>query len=177
MPRNLTHRADNVWQNLSNLVSAIDDSKTYDLLNTVKRWVEENKRLLGGLEFAKYHPTLSLLLEGKASQFPISRPIQAAQHLRYLVVAMPIPKYVGEMADRLETAIREFAVFTECQDCPACREGYLGYWIEPYTKRLVLSCPECWWQQHLNGEQWHESLSLLPASIQELGIQKSPIDN
>lgn len=90
---------------------------------------------------------------------------------------MPIPRHVGEMADRLEAAIRGFAVFTEWQDCPACQEGYLGYWIEPCTKRLVLSCPECWWQQNINGEQWHESLPLLPASIQELGIQRTPINN
>lgn len=90
---------------------------------------------------------------------------------------MPIPRHVGEMADRLEAAIRGFAVFTEWQDCPACQEGYLGYWIEPRTKRLVLSCPECWWQQNINGEQWYESLPLLPASIQEIGRQRTPIDN
>lgn len=85
MHRRLTHRADNVWRNLSNLVSSIENSKTYDLLNTVKQWVEENERILGGLEFVKEHPALLLLLEGKASQFPINRPIEVAQHLRYLV--------------------------------------------------------------------------------------------
>lgn len=97
--------------------------------------------------------------------------------MKYLVVSLPIPKHVEEIADRLETAIREFAVFTEWQDCPVCQEGYLGYWLEPRTKKLVLSCPECWWQQDINGQQWDESLPLLPASIQQLGMQSIQLDN
>ena len=169
MNRKLTHKADNVWQNLSSLISQIEEDKTYDFLNTVKQWVEENQRILGGSDFAKGRPALSLLLEGKAYQFPINRSIKAARYLKRLVISMPIPKNVEDMADRLETAIREFAVFTEWQDCPVCQEGYLGYWSEPLTKRLVLSCPECGWQQDLNGQEWVESLPLLPASIQELG--------
>lgn len=177
MHRKLTPRADNVWRNLRSLILPIEDSKVYNLLNTVKQWIEENKRILGGLDFAKARPALSLLLEGKASQFPINRPIEAGQYLKRQVLTLPIPKHVEEMADRLETVIREFAVFTEWQDCPICQEGYLGYWIEPCTKRLVLSCPECWWQQDINGQEWVDSLPLLPASIQELGMQKTSIDN
>jgi hypothetical protein len=167
------YRVTRLWQQLRNLVSEISEEQTYELLNTVKLWVEENQRILGS-NFAKDRPALSLLLEGKASQFPNSQPL-AGRQMRYLILALP-PTSIEDTADTLETAIREFAVFTKWEDCPICQEGFLGYWIEPHTKTWVLCCPECWWQQDLSGKKWLDASPLLPASIEELSMQSIQLD-
>lgn len=171
----MSHRADNLWLKLRGLISRIDEHKTYELLEAVKQWVEENKRILTP-EFAKGRPVLCLLLEGKAAQFAIARPLEAAQQLKYLVLSLPIPKTVEVMADRLEAAISEFAIFTESQECPICHEGFLGYWIEPRTKTFVLRCPECSWEQDISGKKWVEPLPLLPATVQDIKMQSILLD-
>jgi hypothetical protein len=172
MDRKLTHKADKVWLSLRSLILPIEDNKTYDLLDAVKHWIEKNQRILS-TDFAKGCPALLLLLEGKASQFPIYRPLEAAQKMKYLVLSLPIPESVEAMAERLETAISEFAIFSEWQECPVCQEGFLGYWIEPQTKTLVLRCPECPWEQDISGKKWVETSALLPASVEELGMQST----
>lgn len=172
MARRLTHKADKTWLSLRSLILPLEDNQTYNLLNAVKQWIEKNQRVLSA-DFARGCPALSLLLEGEASQFPIYRPLEAAQKMKYLVLSLPIPKSVEAMAERLETAISEFAIFSEWQECSVCQEGFLGYWSEPRTKTLVLRCPECWWEQDLSGKKWVEPSPLLPASTQDLGMQST----
>jgi hypothetical protein len=169
MSRKSNYRVERLWQQLRDLVTPIENDKTYELLDVVRCWIKENEKNLG-FDFTKDRAALSLLLEGKASQFPINRPIEAGQYMKSLILTPPIPRNLETMADTLEAAIREFAIFTEWQDCPVCQEGYLGYWIEPRTKTLVLCCPECWWRQELSGKEWLDSSPLLPASIQELSM-------
>jgi hypothetical protein len=159
-------RVKNLWEQLQNLIIPLDSEDQVNLLNVLKTWIESNRKILqqGNLDKRE---ALSLLLEGKAAEFAISKP-EASQYLRELVTSdLFPPKTIEDIVNTLEIAVREFAVFTKWEDCPVCQEGYLGYWIDIGKNKIVLSCPECGWED-LQEEEWTGEAKLFPALIPEL---------
>jgi hypothetical protein len=125
-----------------------------------------NRKILQQGEFDR-SAALSLLLEGKASEFPLSRP-EAGSYLKRVITSEGYcPDSIQNVVDTLETLIQEFAVFTKWEDCPVCNEGYLGYWIDTNKNKIILYCPECGWED-LQGDEWTGTAKLIPASIQDL---------
>jgi hypothetical protein len=155
------------WQTLQNKVVKIDEDNFLEILDAIKSWILDNEKSLGQDRLHR-EPSLSLLLSSDASNFPMNRPL-AGKHVKGRILSnLYPPQKKEEIVSFLESIIQEFAVFTKWEDCPACNEGYLGYWIEPTSKTLVLKCPECWWEQDIEGNQWTSSLVLIPASMQDL---------
>jgi hypothetical protein len=154
-----------LWKELRALITPIDAEETTMLLNTLKTWIESNQKLLQ--QELDRSEALSLLLEGKATEFPMNKP-QAGQNLKRLITSdLLIPSSLQNIVDTLETGIREFAVFTKWEDCPVCQEGYLGYWINVEKNKIVLHCPECGWEDVQDNERTGTA-KILPASIQQL---------
>jgi hypothetical protein len=169
MPK-VNFRVKRLWEELQDLIKPIESRDTQKLLNTVKEWIELNRKILQQGELER-SAALVLLLEGKAFEFPMSKP-EAGEYLKNLITYEEyLPRTINSLVDTLETIIREFAVFTKWEDCPVCREGYLGYWTNAERNKVILCCPECWWRQDLNGEEWLGKESLFPASIQDLKAQ------
>jgi hypothetical protein len=166
MVKKLDTKVKRLWQELQDAITPTDASNLHEILNVVKFWIMERQNLLGS--YLQRSPALSLLLSGEFSEFPMSIPL-AGENIRDLILSdFYPPRDIEHMTKILEEAIREFLVFTRWEDCPACNEGYLGYWIEPTSKTLVLKCPECWWEQDIEGNQWTSPLALMPASMQDL---------
>jgi hypothetical protein len=159
-------RVKRLWEELQDLILPIDSEDKENLLNTLKRWIESNQKILQQGELDESE-ALSLLLQGKASDFPMSKP-EAGKYLKELITSkLYPPESIRSIVNTLETAVREFAVFTKWEDCPVCNEGYLGYWIDTNKNKIILYCPECGWED-LQGDEWTGTAKLIPASIQDL---------
>jgi hypothetical protein len=159
-------RTKRIWEELQDLIRPIESEDTQKLLRTVREWTELNRKILQQ-EKLDGSAALSLLIEGKASEFPLSRP-EAGSYLKRLITSGGyLPDSIQDVVDTLETIIREFAVFTKWEDCPVCNEGYLGYWIDTNKNKIILYCPECGWED-LQGDEWTGTAKLIPASIQDL---------
>jgi hypothetical protein len=97
----------------------------------------------------------------------MSKP-EAGKYLKELITSeLYPPESIRNIVNTLETTVREFAIFTKCEDCPVCNEGYLGYWIDAEKNKIVLYCPECGWED-LQGNKWTGKANLIPASIKDL---------
>jgi hypothetical protein len=159
-------RVKRLWEELQALIIPINSDDTDNPLNALKTWIESNQKMLqqGGLG---ENEALALLLEGKASEFPMSKP-EAGEYFKSLITFdIYFPNTIKNIVDTLETAVREFAIFTKWEDCPICREGYLGYWINIDKNKIILHCPECGWED-LQEDERTGTARVLPASIQNL---------
>lgn len=159
-------RVKRLWEELQSLITTIKSDDTDNLLNTLKTWIELNQKMLqqGSLD---ENEALALLLAGKASEFPMSKP-EAGQYFKSLITSdIYFPSTMKNIVDTLETAVREFAMFTKWEDCPICREGYLGYWIDIDKNKIILHCPECGWED-LQEDERTGAARVFPALIQNL---------
>ena len=140
---------------LQRLILPIPDTETQSLLNTLKTWMEQ-RSAFQDVNFKYDYPALTLLLEGKSSDLVIQNPALAASQLKNAVSRASLAhRDQDDLLLSLEYALRWFAAPTEWEDCPDCNEGYLQYWVEPQQRKVLLVCPECGYEELLNG--WEET--------------------
>ncbi|AFZ23902.1 hypothetical protein Cylst_1624 [Cylindrospermum stagnale PCC 7417] len=159
-----------IWPQLRELISPIPENNFDELLASLKNWICHHQILLQNLN--SECAALSLLLEDKTSQFPMVK-LTAGAYLKSQINSdIYPPKDIKDIIERLEIIVREFALFTKWERCPICNEGYLQYWKDTNINEIVLSCPECGWEQYLNEQNVAEDnlrLSILvPASKEDM---------
>lgn len=171
MKRNRKHRCGEaeVPNELQRILLPIPDAEPYQILHSVKDWMENNDRFKN-INLEHDYPCLFLLLKNKPSDFVIRNSPEQGIYLKSGVLLAAREPSDSDVLRLLNYAVSMSAIPTEWEDCPVCREGYLEYWVQPHQtpRKVFLYCPECSYEEFLNGwDETAESSPIFPALRQD----------